>query len=144
MPIIAVVLALSWSAPAWAQATSPPGGVDLGFGTGVILLTIVAAVVKLTSVVKAAVNHDLNGVVTPLVAIALAFGLFTALAHSDFTPTIPGLDVPIQRASGGTLVLLAVVAGLSAAFGKDWLNARDNTASQAEAPLIGPAHPPNV
>lgn len=114
-----------------------------GVFAAVGLLTIVAAVTKLTSLVKAAKRKDWNGVVTPLVAIALAFGLLLATAHSQFVMPVPGLSVTLQEADIGTLVVLAVIVGLTAAFGKDWLNAKDGSASQAEPPLLGPPQVPD-
>lgn len=115
-----------------------------GVFAAVGLLTIIAAVTKLTSLVKAAKNKNWNGVVTPLVAIALAFGLLFAVANSQFVMPVPGLAITIQDADVGTLVVLSVIVGLTAAFGKDWLNARDNTASQAELPLIDWSGPPKT
>ena len=114
-----------------------------GVFAAVGLLTIIAAVTKLTSLVKAAKNKNWNGVVTPLVAIVVAFGLLFAVASSQFVMPVPGLAINIQEADVGTLIVLSIIVGLTAAFGKDWLNAKDNSASQAEEPLLGPPKVPD-
>lgn len=116
---------------------------ETGVFAAVGLLTIIAAVTKLVSLVKAAKNKDWNGVVTPLVAIAVALGLLFAVSESQFVMPLPGQSITIQDANLGTLIVLSVIVGLTAAFGKDWLNAKDDSASQAEAPLLGPPHVPD-
>ena len=115
---------------------------DPGVFEAVGLLTIIAAVTKLVSLVKDVKQRDWNGVVTLVVAMVVAFGLLLAVAESQFVLPLPGQGITIQEANVGTLIVLAVVIGLTAAFGKDWLNAKDNTASQAEAPLLGPPDQP--
>ena len=75
-----------------------------GVFAAVGLLTIIAAVTELTSLGKAAKNKNWNGVVTPLVAIVVAFGLLFAVASSQFVMPVPGLAINIQEADIGTLI----------------------------------------
>lgn len=126
------------ASPAAAQVPGQPVdpvGSDLGLG--ITWLTLIVAITKFVGLVKSVKAADWNSVATLLVAILTGIGLVFLVSNSDFTDfTVPGLAVPLADAKGGTLVLIGIVLGLAAAYGRDFLKARDNTASTLEPPLI--------
>ena len=68
-----------------------------------------------------------------------AGGLVFLVANSDSDNfSVPGLSIPLYDARAGTLILIGIVLGLAATYGRDVLKAFDNTASTVEAPMVTP------
>lgn len=109
---------------------------------GVVIVALLAgvavAVNKTVSVVKAIVNRDANGFVTPLVVWAVAIAAVVLMAHASLTMNgqIPTLGVTFGSLDGASQVLLGWVLGGGASFSFDALSAIDNTDTQQELPLL--------
>lgn len=125
----------SASAASTAQVVEVPS--DMGLGITFTWATILVAVTKTVTLVKSLLAKDWNAVLTLIISVLAAVGLVALVANSDFTGfTVPGLDVPLSRAKGGTVVLIGIVLGLAASYGRDVLKAIDNTQSTKEPRLL--------
>jgi hypothetical protein len=109
---------------------------------GVVIVALLAgvavAVNKTVSVVKAIVNRDPNGYVTPLIVWAVAIAAVILMAHASLTMngTIPALGVQFGSLDWASQVLFGWVLGGGAAFSFDITAAIDNTDSASELPLL--------
>jgi len=108
------------------------------------LLTLALAAQQLVNVVKYAKVRDWNGVVTPVVYTAIAFGLLTLAAHAKYYQgmIIPGLDVPIGAADWQSILITSIGAFGVGGFLYDRTKARDNNQDASTPSLVNLSQPP--
>lgn len=111
-----------------------------------ILAALALAVNKTTSVVKWALNKDVNAVVTQIAVWVFGFVAVLLAAHADVTREIivPGTVAPLGDLDTWSLVLLGWILGSSGSFIFDLKKAIDGTDSAAEPSLLPTRQGTNV
>jgi energy-converting hydrogenase Eha subunit G len=106
-----------------------------------ILAGLAFAINKTVSVVKAALNKDVNAAVTQLVVWVVGFIAISLAAHAQLTENlvVPGLLVPLDELDWQSLVLVAWILGGTGSFAFDFKKALDSSDSAAEPSLLHPS-----
>jgi energy-converting hydrogenase Eha subunit G len=103
-----------------------------------LLAGLAFAINKTVSVVKAALNKDVNAAVTQLVVWVIGFIAISLAAHAQLTENlvVPGLTVPLNNLDWQSLVLVAYILGGTGSFAFDFKKALDSSDNATEPPLL--------
>jgi hypothetical protein len=108
-----------------------------------VFTMLIAFITKGLDLIKYARAKDKNGVITLLAAAALGVGASFVFRWSDFrevlTWSVTGHEWSLASVNPWTVVIFGVSAGFTAAYGKDWIKARDNNDTAKTPPLIPPS-----
>lgn len=106
-----------------------------------LLAGLAFAINKTVSVVKSALNKDVNAAVTQLVVWVIGFIVISLAAHAQLTENlvVPGLTVALNNLDWQSLVLVAYILGGTGSFAFDFKKAFDSSDSAAEPSLLPPS-----
>lgn len=124
-----------------AQIDLDPSSVTAAVGLIFSLVGVIAITKKAVDFVAWVKNGNWDAVVKTVIAIVAAIALTFVLRETDFSNQVTVLGTTLDTMNNWTVAYIGLALGAIAAFGVDFLAARDNTRSSATAPIVGGPQP---